>query len=87
MDAIERDIRAFLNDSLPPMHDGEIAADASLFEAGVLDSIGVLGLVTWLERTFDIRVDDREIVPENIDGIARLVAYVRDKRAEAGHAE
>jgi acyl carrier protein len=87
MENIESRVRAFIRDTFPsPAGNGELAADRSLFDAGVLDSIGVLSLVTWLEQEFDIVVDDEDVIPENIDGVARLVRYIQAKRAEAGMA-
>ena len=53
----------------------------SLLESGLIDSMGVLELVTFLESTFSIQVADEEVVPENLDTIAGIVAYVRRKRA------
>lgn len=83
MHTIEARIRNFIRETFPsPDHD-DLAAEQSLFDAGILDSIGVLSLVTWLETEFDILVDEDEVVPENIDGIGPLIRYVESKRAEA----
>ena len=57
--------------------------DASLMEQGIVDSTGVLELIGFLERTFGISVADTETVPENLDSIARIVAYVQRKRPAA----
>lgn len=85
MDTIEHRVREFLHENFPsPEGADELKDDQSLFEAGILDSMGVLALVTWLEPEFGIVVDDDDVVPENIDGVRNLVRYVRRKRAEAG---
>jgi len=56
--------------------------DDSLFiEEGVIDSVGVLELVSFIEETFGFRVEDEELVPENLDSINRLVEYVESKLA------
>ena len=56
--------------------------DDSLFiEEGIIDSVGVLELVAFIEETFNFRVEDEELVPENLDSIARLVKYVERKLA------
>jgi acyl carrier protein len=86
MQTIEQRIRDHLNDNRPFAASEELHADESLFDAGVLDSIGVMGLVSWLEREFGILVDDDDVVPDNIDGIRALVRYVESKLAEAGPA-
>jgi acyl carrier protein len=56
--------------------------DDSLFiEEGIIDSIGVLELVAFIEETFGVRVEDEELIPENLDSINRLVTYVESKLA------
>ena len=53
---------------------------ASLLDHGVIDSTGVLEVIAFIERRFEIRVDDEEILPENLDSVARISAYVQRKR-------
>lgn len=84
METIEQRVRTYLRESCPVPFESELSADQSLFDAGILDSIGVLGLMNWLEREFAIFVEDHEVIPENVDGIGPLVRYVESKRAEAG---
>lgn len=86
MSSIETRIRAFIADNFPSPELANLGVEQSLFDAGILDSIGVLSLVTWLEQEFEIIVDDDDVVPENIDGIGALVGYVERKRVEAGLA-
>jgi len=54
---------------------------ASLTDAGVMDSTGVLELIEFLESRFGIEVAESETVPENLDSVAALVRYVSGKRA------
>lgn len=51
----------------------------SFTEMGVLDSIGVLMLITQLEEVFEIQVTDEEVLPENFDSISLLTEYIRSK--------
>ncbi|EJN02157.1 acyl carrier protein [Phyllobacterium sp. YR531] len=51
----------------------------SLIETDIIDSTGVLELVTYLEDTFEISVQDSEIVPANLDSIASIASYVASK--------
>lgn len=60
--------------------------DLDLLEAGIIDSIGVLTLVTWLEETFGFMVDDEDVLPENLGSIAGITAYAERKLAESGSA-
>ena len=60
----------------------KIANDASLLEAGIIDSTGVLELVSFLETTFGIEVADEDMLPENLDSIRAITGYVSRKLSE-----
>ena len=51
----------------------------SFLEQGIIDSTGVLELVNWLEETCGIQVDDMELIPENLDSVNRLSAFIEKK--------
>jgi acyl carrier protein len=52
----------------------------SLMAKGIVDSTGILELVTHIESTYSISVDDDELVPENLDTLANIAAYVLRKK-------
>lgn len=55
----------------------QLPADTdSLMQAGVIDSTGILELIEFLEADLGIEVTESETVPENLDSIANLTAYV-----------
>lgn len=59
---------------------GEIDVEQALLETGILDSLGLQQLVTFLEREFDIELEDDHLVLENfasIRAIARLIESIR----------
>jgi len=56
-----------------------LGPDASLMEEGILDSVGVFELITWLEKTFSITVGDQDLTPENLDSVNRLTGFVTAK--------
>jgi acyl carrier protein len=58
--------------------------DDSFLEKGILDSTGMLEVIYFLEDEFEVSVADQEMVPENLDSVNRIVAYVERKQAEAG---
>jgi acyl carrier protein len=64
---------------LVPGGEGSLKDDASLLEEGIMDSTGVLDLVAFIEESFSIRVEDEELIPENLDSVDRLVAFVEKK--------
>ncbi|MDD4885743.1 MAG: acyl carrier protein [Thiomonas sp.] len=53
----------------------------SLLDLHILDSTGVLELILFLEETWSIQVADIEMVPENLDSVAAIAAYVQRKLA------
>jgi acyl carrier protein len=55
----------------------------SLLETGVIDSTGVLELVAFIEETYGFRVEDEDIVPENLDSIANITAYITHKLSQS----
>ena len=60
----------------------ELGDGDSLLENGVIDSTGILELVAFLEKTFNIRVADDEVVPENLDSVNQLLDYVNRKQGK-----
>ena len=84
---MDTDVRNFLAENFP-LGEGpsSLPGDASLLEAGIIDSTGVLELVGFIEETYDVRVEDEELLPENLDSIDRIVAFVERKRTAASAA-
>ena len=57
--------------------------DDSFLEKGVIDSTGVLELVSWIQETFSFAVDDMELIPENLDSVNRLAEFIQKKTVKA----
>lgn len=57
----------------------EIDGDESLIDNGYIDSTGIIGLVTFIEKTFDFKIYDNEIIPENFDSINSIYMYINRK--------
>jgi len=55
--------------------------DDSLLEKGIIDSTGVLELVEWLEENFAIKIEDEELIPENLDSVNQLAAFIDRKKS------
>lgn len=67
--------------------DGSKLQDADSFlDTGILDSTGILEIILFVEETFAIKVTDEEMVPDNLDSIDSLVAYIERKRTEGAGA-
>lgn len=60
--------------------DGErLSHETSFLASGIIDSTGILELVNFLEENYRIKVDDEDLVPENLDSLANIDAYLRRK--------
>jgi len=56
-----------------------LANDESLLKKGIVDSTGMLEIIAYLEEQFHIKVDDAEMIPENLDSVTRIVQFVSRK--------
>jgi acyl carrier protein len=79
MTDVAHKISAFITASLLLDSGTDIAGTPSFLEAGIIDSTGVLELVHFLEETWNISVRDEEMVPANLDSLAKLEGYVKRK--------
>ncbi len=60
---------------------GALRDDVSLMQTGVIDSTGVLELILFLQEQFGIQVADEEMLPENLDSVLAIVAFVTRKKS------
>jgi acyl carrier protein len=75
---IERDVREFVIQHFLSGNASKLRADGSLL-GDVIDSMGVIALVAYLQEHFGFTVEDDEVLPSNLDTIDNLVAYVEKK--------
>ena len=55
--------------------------DVSFYNEGILDSTGVLELVEFVEETFQISVEDDELVPDNLDSLGKIAVFIAKKKS------
>jgi acyl carrier protein len=55
----------------------------SLLDNGIIDSVGVMELVAFLEQDHGLQIADEDLVPENLDSVDNLARFVLRKRAAA----
>ena len=72
-------IRLFIVENFLFGKDEDLTDDSSFLEEGIIDSTGILELVSYLEEEFSISVDDEELIPENLDSIKNVVGYLEKK--------
>lgn len=76
-------LRHFIRESFLFGGDDELRDADSFLDMGIVDSTGVLELVAFLESEWELTIDDSELVPENLDSIDNLVAFLERKRTAA----
>lgn len=82
MSPIETEVRLYVLDKLLfGRTEMELSGDASFLESGVIDSTGVLELVAFLEEHFQVKVDDEDLIPANLDSVNAITRFVERKCA------
>jgi acyl carrier protein len=80
MQEVEHEIRRFIVENfLFGEDDRHLSGDDSFLELGIIDSTGVLELVAFIESRFGVKVNDAELIPENLDSVDSLVGFVQRK--------
>jgi acyl carrier protein len=77
MDIIESTIREFLLQLPAARKIRDLKAGDSLLQRGLLDSQGIINMVTYFEETFDIEIRDEEVVPENFESVRALSQLIK----------
>lgn len=78
---LKQQIRSFISSNFYLPEGAELLDDDSLLDKGIIDSTGVLEVIGFLEDSFGFSVDDAEMLPDNLDSIARITQYVARKTA------
>ncbi len=82
MEPIKRQVRAYILDNFIVVGASAGFRDSDSFiEHHICDSTGFLELIGFLEEEFGIKVEDEEMVPENLDSLNGIAAYVLKKQA------
>jgi acyl carrier protein len=82
---VEQDIRRYIIDNcLFGQDDHGLSNSDSFLEKGIIDSTGVLLLISFLEEKYQITIEDAEVIPANLDSINNLVSFIEKKLAKVG---
>lgn len=81
---IKAKVRAFVTTNFYVPDPAALADEASLLDQGIIDSTGVLEVISFLEDTFALSVEDAEMLPDNLDSIDRITAFVTRKTERGG---
>ena len=80
-DLVESSFRTFITAHFPASKRRPLLNDDALLASGIIDSLGVLDLVSFIESEFKVAVCDDDLTPENFQTIDRMTAFVERKQA------
>ena len=83
---IAREVREFIEENFLFGQADGLAGEVSFLDAGVIDSTGILELIAFLQQRYGVQIEDDEAVPENLDSIDRVAAYVNRKLNQGGRS-
>jgi acyl carrier protein len=78
-ETIAADVHKFILETFLLGDETRLTDTASFIEQGLIDSTGILELVGFIEEHYGIRVEDSELVPENLDSVEQIATYVVSK--------
>ena len=80
-------VREFVVENFLFGEGASLKEDTSFLEEGVVDSTGILELIMFLEETYSIKVEDDEVVPENMDNLQNIARFLDRKLNRSPIAE
>jgi acyl carrier protein len=79
---VKDEIREFIAQNFLFGDGGTLVNDGSFLEKGIVDSTGILEIIAFIEKKYGITVDDSELLPENLDSINNIAAFLERKTAK-----
>ncbi len=73
-------IRYLRQECLSTAGNTSLAEDTDLFEAGIVDSAGLISFISFVEKEYEITVPDEDLLPQNFSSVARIAHYIRSHR-------
>jgi len=78
--SVEQKVRDYILDNYLFTDDqSALSNDDSFLDKGIIDSTGIMEVIFFLEEEFGVQVDDEDMVPENLDSVKNIVAYIERK--------
>jgi len=79
---IEQEIWRYIVDDILFGDREKLQVDTSFQEHGIIDSLGFVELITFVEKKFGIEIKDDELIPENFDNLQKITRFVEWKLNE-----
>ena len=77
---LTEDLTSFISNTFPHILDDEINEKSRLFDDGIVDSFGILEILSFIEQKYNIKVGDDEVIEENFATIENIVDYLEQKK-------
>lgn len=77
---IRSKLRGFLKKNFLLGNDSTLKDDDSFMGKGIVDSTGILEVVSFVEENFGFKIADEELMPENLDSINQLAVFIKTKQ-------
>ena len=77
----EQRVRQFVIENFYVSDPSSVDDDTLLVTNGIVDSTGMLEVISFLEEHFDIRITDQEMTPENLESVSRIARFIAAKQA------
>ena len=82
--SVQENIKKFLlTEIAADLGKESLSSDEDLLEQGIIDSMGIMSLIEFMEANFNISIEDQEIIPENFQTIRNMEKFVEQKKKNA----
>ena len=78
--SLQQDIRSFIVENFLFGEDNGLEDDSSFVKEGIVDSTGIMQLVSFIQEQYMIAIEDEELTPENLDSITKVSAFIEEKK-------
>jgi acyl carrier protein len=72
--------RFVIDEFIPDISPDELSSDEDLLTSGIIDSLGLLKVIAWLEHQFHLAVDDVELSPDSFRSVAAINSFIANTR-------
>jgi acyl carrier protein len=78
--SVQEDIREFIVENFLFGEQGGLRDDSSFLREGIVDSTGIMQLVSFIQEQYLIAIEDEELIPENLDSIRNVSLFIAEKK-------
>jgi acyl carrier protein len=81
--SVEQKIRDYIvGNFLFGKDENKLQSNSSFLDMGIIDSTGVLEIILFIEEQFGIKMDDNEMLPDNLDSIDNIARFVNSRNVD-----